>query len=65
MAPGKNKVKATRGVLIQADESVMAIIYALDKQEGGRLVLDALDPETCLVKQEQLESLERKVKEVS
>jgi hypothetical protein len=52
------------GVLIQADESVMAVIKKLNTDEQSKYILEELDSESCMVSPEKLPELERKVKEV-
>jgi hypothetical protein len=52
------------GVLVQADESVMAIIKAIDKDRSG-FILQELDMQTCLIQPDKIEELERLVKAVS
>jgi len=54
-------VKAVRGVLVQADESVMAIIKTIDNERKG-FILQELDEQTCLVQPDKIDELERLVK---
>jgi hypothetical protein len=56
-------VKAVRGVLVQADESVMAIIKSIDNDRKG-FILQELDEGACLVQPDKLAELERLVKAV-
>lgn len=51
------------GVLVEADESVMAIIKTIDNERKG-FILQELDEGTCLVQPEKIEELERLVKTV-
>jgi hypothetical protein len=56
-------INVRSGVLVQADESVMAIIKAIDGERSG-FILDQLDEQTCLVQPDKVEELERLVKAV-
>jgi hypothetical protein len=53
------------GVLVQADESVMAVIKSEDSKAGHRYIVEELDSQTCMVNADRLPELEAKVKEVS
>jgi DNA-binding LytR/AlgR family response regulator len=51
-------------VLVQADESIIAIIKKIDKEANGLYILEELDSETCLVSHDKQDELQRRVKEV-
>ncbi|KAF2404047.1 RNA polymerase II transcription factor B subunit 5 [Trichodelitschia bisporula] len=54
--------KATRGVLVQCDESIMAIIRKIDEGRN-EFIIEDLDSGTCLVKEGKLAELKRRLKE--
>lgn len=58
-----NLVSAS-GVLVQADESIMAIIKKTNDQNNHMYILEDLGDKACLVKAEVLAELEYKVKQV-
>jgi len=51
------------GTLITVDESIMAIIKQIDSEKNEYIIME-LDSERCLVKEEKLPELQRKLKEV-
>ena len=51
-------------VLIQCDESIMAIIRDIDKDRNDFIIED-LDDETCLIKENKLPELKQRLKEVT
>jgi TFIIH basal transcription factor complex TTD-A subunit len=52
------------GVLIQCDESIMAVIRKIDNAKND-FIIEELDDETCLIKENKLEELKQRLKEVS
>lgn len=53
------------GILVTADESIMAIIKKINEQNGHRYILEDLGDKNCLIKDGTLEALEAQVKAVS
>jgi TFIIH basal transcription factor complex TTD-A subunit len=56
--------KAVRGVLVQCDESIMAIILKIDAEHSHSFIMETFDDETCLVSSAKLNELKAKLKEV-
>jgi len=56
-------VKATRGVLIQCDPSIKAIISKIDSTHNDFIIED-LDDETVVVKESKLQELKEKLREM-
>lgn len=51
------------GVLVECDASIKAIIVEIDRTEGGYIVED-LDDQTLVVKEDRLAALKMKLEEV-
>jgi len=64
LSPTFKMVKAAKGVLIQCDESIMAIIIDIDSKNKNIYILETLDSETCLVQGSKLHDLKVKLNEV-
>jgi TFIIH basal transcription factor complex TTD-A subunit len=58
-------VKAAKGVLVQCDESIMAIIIDIDNKNNNIFILEILDSETCLVQASKLNDLKIRLTDVS
>ena len=56
---------AVKGVLIQCDESIMAIIIDIDNKNKNAFIMDTLDDETCLVQASKLNDLKARLNEAS
>jgi TFIIH basal transcription factor complex TTD-A subunit len=56
--------KAVRGVLVQCDESIMAIILKIDTQHQHSFIMETFDDETCLVSAARINDLKAKLHEV-
>jgi len=56
-------VKATRGVLIQCDPSIKAIISKIDSAHNDFIIED-LDDETVVVKESKLQELKERLREM-
>ncbi len=61
MAFGTN---GTAGVLVQCDESIMAIILKIDAETKPGYIMETLDDETCLVQASKLNELKTRLNEV-
>ncbi|KAE9961477.1 hypothetical protein BLS_002003 [Venturia inaequalis] len=57
-------VKGQPGILVTADESIMAIIKKINEQNGHRYILEDLGDKNCLIKDGTLEALEAQVKAI-
>jgi TFIIH basal transcription factor complex TTD-A subunit len=53
------------GVLIQCDESIMAIILKIDAENNHTFVMETLDDETCMISSSKLNELKGRLKDVS
>ena len=58
-------VKAVKGMLVQCDESIMAIIIDIDNKNKNAFIMEALDDETCLVQANKLNELKARLNEAS
>jgi TFIIH basal transcription factor complex TTD-A subunit len=58
-------VKAVKGVLVQCDESIMAIIIDIDNRNRNAFIMETLDDETCLVQASKLNELKARLNEAS
>jgi TFIIH basal transcription factor complex TTD-A subunit len=54
----------TAGVLVQCDESIMAIILKIDAETKPGYIMERLDDETCLVQASKLNELKTRLNEV-
>lgn len=52
------------GVLVQCDESIMAIILKIDAENKHSYITERLDDETCLVQASKLNELKARLNEV-
>ncbi|TID16470.1 RNA polymerase II transcription factor B subunit 5 [Venturia nashicola] len=57
-------VKGQPGILVTADESIMAIIKKINEQNGHRYILEDLGDKNCLIKDGTLHALESEVKRI-
>ena len=57
-------LKIVIGTLVQVDESIMAIIKNIDNDTKNQIIIQDLDSETCLINDDKLPELQRKLKEV-
>jgi TFIIH basal transcription factor complex TTD-A subunit len=58
-------VKAVKGMLVQCDESIMAIIIDIDNKNKNAFIMETLDDETCLVQANKLNELKARLNEAS
>ncbi|KAK3060695.1 hypothetical protein LTS18_007963, partial [Coniosporium uncinatum] len=54
--------KAVRGVLVQCDASIKAIITKIDGELKNEIIIEDLDDETLLIKESQLATLKARLK---
>lgn len=52
------------GILVTADESIMAIIKNINIRQGHTIILEDLGDKNCLIKDGTLDFLEKEVKKV-
>jgi TFIIH basal transcription factor complex TTD-A subunit len=57
-------VIAAKGVLVQCDESIKAIIEKLDKENNNAYILESLDDQTMLVASTKINELKAQLKAV-
>ncbi|KAF2674349.1 hypothetical protein BT63DRAFT_419644 [Microthyrium microscopicum] len=57
-------VKAVKGILVQCDESIKAIIEKIDKENGNTFILEALDDENLLISSGKINELKARLKSV-
>ncbi|EON68531.1 hypothetical protein W97_07789 [Coniosporium apollinis CBS 100218] len=55
-------VKALKGVLVQCDPSIKAILLKIDADSGNEYIIEDLDEETLFVKESKVASLKEKLK---
>lgn len=57
-------VTASKGVLIQCDPSIKAIIRQVDEERGNDLIIEDLDDETLVVKEVHMKALKERLDQV-
>ncbi|KAJ9641059.1 hypothetical protein H2201_007994 [Coniosporium apollinis] len=55
-------VKALKGVLVQCDPSIKAILLKIDADSGNEYIIEDLDEGTLFVKESKVASLKEKLK---
>ncbi|KAF2840211.1 nucleotide excision repair, TFIIH, subunit [Patellaria atrata CBS 101060] len=55
--------RATKGVLIQADASIKAILVKIDSEQHNAFIIEDLDDETLVVKEGKLAELQQRLKD--
>ena len=56
--------KAQKGALLQCDPPQMAMVRKIDRESGHSLILEEIDDKTCLVKENKVEEIKARVKEL-
>ena len=56
--------KAVKGTLLQCDPPQMAMVKKLNRESGSAYIIEEIDDRTCLVKENMVEELKRRVKEI-
>ncbi|OAL39633.1 hypothetical protein AYO20_01030 [Fonsecaea nubica] len=56
--------KAQKGALLQCDPPQMAMVRKIDRESGHAYILEEIDDRTCLVKENKVEEIKAKVKEL-
>ncbi|KAF7846018.1 hypothetical protein BT93_L5590 [Corymbia citriodora subsp. variegata] len=56
--------KAVKGVLLQCDPPQMAMILKLNRETNQEYVLEEIDERTCLVRENRVEELKSRVKQI-
>ncbi|RMZ91938.1 hypothetical protein DV736_g838, partial [Chaetothyriales sp. CBS 134916] len=56
--------KAAKGALLQCDPPQMAMVKKIDRESGSAYIIEAIDNNTCLIKDDKVEELKARVKEL-
>ncbi len=56
--------KATKGALLQCDPPQMAMVRKIDRESKQGYIIEEIDDRTCLVKEQMVDEIKRKVKEI-
>ena len=56
--------KAARGALLQCDPPQMAVLRTLDERANGKYIIEHIDDNTCMVRENAVEEIKRMVKEI-
>jgi len=56
--------KAVKGALLQCDPPQMAMVRKLDKESDHAYIIEEIDDRTCLVKENMVAEIKRRVKEI-
>ncbi|KAJ9603830.1 hypothetical protein H2200_011351 [Cladophialophora chaetospira] len=56
--------KAQKGALLQCDPPQMAMVRKIDQESNHAYILEEIDDKTCLVKENRVEEIKTKVKEL-
>jgi len=56
--------KAQKGALLQCDPPQMAMVRKIDQESNHAYILEEIDDKTCLVKENRVEEIKAKVKEL-
>jgi TFIIH basal transcription factor complex TTD-A subunit len=54
--------RAIKGALLQCDPPQMAMVRKIDKENNNAYIIEEIDDETCLVKENKVEEIKAKVK---
>ncbi|KAF2091965.1 nucleotide excision repair, TFIIH, subunit [Saccharata proteae CBS 121410] len=57
-------VKASKGILIQCDEAIKAILTKIDREDGNAYIIEDLDEETVFIKPDKLNQLKDRLRSV-
>jgi hypothetical protein len=56
--------KAVKGALLQCDPPQMAMVRKIDRETNNAYIIEEIDDHTCLVKENKVEEIKAKVKEL-
>lgn len=56
--------RAVKGALLQCDPPQMAMVRKIDKESNNAYIIEEIDDETCLVKENKVDEIKAKVKEL-
>ncbi|RMZ84349.1 hypothetical protein DV738_g562, partial [Chaetothyriales sp. CBS 135597] len=56
--------KAVKGALLQCDPPQMAMVKKIDRESGSAYIIEAIDDNTCLIKENKVEELKTRVKDL-
>lgn len=54
----------TLGALIQCDPPQMAMIRKVDEESNNELIIEDIDDRTCLVRENKVEEIKQRVKDI-
>ncbi|ETN38041.1 uncharacterized protein HMPREF1541_07664 [Cyphellophora europaea CBS 101466] len=54
--------RAIKGALLQCDPPQMAMVRKIDKENNNAYIIEEIDDETCLVKENKVEEIKARVK---
>lgn len=56
--------KAVKGALLQCDPPQMAMVRKIDRESGNAYIIEEIDDQTCLVKENKVDEIKSRVKEL-
>ena len=56
--------KAVKGALLQCDAPQMSMVRKIDRESNNAYIVEEIDESTCLVKEQHVEEIKAKVKEL-
>jgi TFIIH basal transcription factor complex TTD-A subunit len=56
--------KAVKGALLQCDPPQMVMVRKMDKESDHAYIIEEIDDRTCLVKENMVDEIKRRVKEI-
>lgn len=56
--------RAVKGALLQCDPPQMAMVRKIDKENGNAYIIEEIDDETCLVKENKVDEIKERVKQL-
>jgi Transcription factor TFIIH complex subunit Tfb5 len=56
--------KAIKGALLQCDEPQMAMVRKIHKESGSAYIIEEIDDRTCMVKENKVDEIKEKVKDL-
>lgn len=56
--------RAMKGALLQCDPPQMAMVKKIDRESDNAYIIEEIDDRTCLVKENKVEEIKRKVKDL-
>lgn len=56
--------KAVKGALLQCDPPQMAMVRKIDRESGNAYIIEEIDDQTCLVKENKVDEIKARVKDL-